>query len=138
MAVLRGAQMTKVAAGTTPDVGRVHGTLRAFHETVTLAAQTTSDTIEVALLPKGAVVLGFVLTTTVSLSTSTIAIGVTGTVDKYKDALVFTAVDTPTWYGNAAALNTPLAAEETLFITIGTATLPASGSLQVTTLYCFN
>lgn len=138
MANTRAAQMTKLDAGTTPAPGFVDGTVRAFAETVTYASQAAGDTIEVARLPKGAVVLGILLTADTSSGTATIAIGTSGSSAKYKAAAAFTATDTPTWVGKAAALNTALSDEETVIITVGTAALPASGTLNVTFFYTFN
>lgn len=119
----------------TPPVVSQAATVRTFVETITLAAQATTDTIEFAVVPKGAKVLGFLVTTTATLGSSTIAFGITGTVAKYKAAATFTTTDTPTWFGKAAALNTRLSADETLIITIAAADLPAAGTLTITTFY---
>ena len=62
-------------------------------ETVTLASQTAADTIAVARLPKGAVLRGARIMTSVTLGASTIAIGIAGTTGKYRAAAVFTATD---------------------------------------------
>lgn len=138
MANTRAAQMTKLNAGTTPAPGFVDGTVRAFTETVTYASQAASDTIEVARLPKGAVVVGIQFCADTSSGTATLSMGTSGSPAKYRAAATFTATDTPTLVGKAAALNTALAAEETVILTVGTAALPASGTLQVTVLYNFN
>lgn len=141
MATLYGAQMAKFRSANPPDKVNVQdfgGKLRVFNETVTLATQTTSDTIEVAKLPKGAIVLFGVLTATVSLGSSTLAIGVAGTTGKYRAAATFTATDTPTLFGVTANLGTPLAAEEIVFVTIAAASLPASGTLRVQLVYVEN
>src|SRR5438034_3377617 len=79
MTVFYGTQMTKIdSVAATPGVGFVHGNVRCFAETVTYATQTTSDTIEVGLLPKGAVFLFGLITTSVSTGSATLAIGITG------------------------------------------------------------
>ena len=137
MAVLRGIQMTNVNAGITADPGFVHGTVRCFAEEVTLASQTTADTIEVALLPKGAIPLYAVISTSVTLATSQLAIGITGTTGKYRAAATLTAV-TPEVFGVNAGIGAAISAEETVFITISVATLPASGTLRVLFFYAFN
>lgn len=137
MTVFTGTQMTKLQANpaTTPDPGLVDGTVRCFVEDVTLATQTTSDTIEVARLPKGAIPLYGVLSASATLgATATIAIGITGTTGKYRAAATHT-VTTPTLFGVNAALGGALAAEETVFITIAAASLPASGTLRVMFVY---
>lgn len=138
MTVFYGAQMSKLrntVPQDLPAVADVHGRVRVFNEKVTLASQTTADMIEVAKLPKGARVLYGLLTSSVSLGSSTIAIGVAGTTGKYRAAAVFTAVDAPTAFGVAANIGEPLAAEEIVFLTIGAATLPASGTLRVKVFY---
>jgi len=75
-----------------------------------------------------------VITSTVSLGSSTVAVGITGTTGKYRAGAVFTAVDTPTMFGPAAqigAVDPALTAEESVFVTIGAASLPASGTLVI-------
>lgn len=140
MAVLFGQNMTKlrVVPTTAPAPGFVDGVVRVFSEEVTLAAQATTDTIEVARLPKGAVPLYGVLSNTVTLgATAQIAIGITGTTGKYRAAAVKTTV-TPEVFGVSAGLGEALAAEEIVFITISVAALAASGTLRVQMYYTFN
>ena len=141
MTVFYGTQMAKFRSTVPPalvDVADMGGKLRVFSETITLATQTTADTIEVARLPKGARVLYGVLVTTVILGTSTVAIGIAGTTGKYRTAATFTTADAPTLFGNTSVLGTALAAEEIVFITIGTASLPGSGTLRVMMVYAEN
>lgn len=106
--------------------------LRRFRATVTLASQGTSDTIVLADIPAGMVFAGGELTSSVSLSTSTIAIGTAASTGKYKAAGTFTATDTPTPFGVTTAMAmAPLAAPDRVIVTIGTAALPASGTLVI-------
>jgi hypothetical protein len=138
MTVFYGTQMNglrNTVPQSLPAVADVHGRVRCFNETVTLASQTTSDTIEVAKLPKGARVLYGVLTTDTSLGTATVAIGISGNTGKYRAAATFTATNAPTFFGVAANVGQALSAEEIVFITIGTASLPASGTLRVMMFY---
>lgn len=108
------------------------GNLRRYRATITLASQTTSDTIVCAVVPQGESFAFGVISTDTSLGSSTVAIGITGTVAKYKAAATFTATDTPTFFGKTAqAGNVALTADETIFITIAAATMPASGTLVV-------
>jgi hypothetical protein len=109
--------------------------VRVFNEKVVLASQPTSDIIEVARLPKGARVLYGLLSSTVSLGSATLAIGIAGTAAKYRAAAVFTAVDTPTLFGPAGVAGEPLASEEIVILTIAAAALPASGTLRVMVFY---
>lgn len=140
MATLYGTQMTKlhVAPQTVPDPGFVDGTLRVFNEEITLAGQPTTDVVEVARLPKGAVPLYGVLLADTSLGTATVAVGVSGDTGKYRAAGTFTATDTPTHFGVAANMGKALTAAETVLLTIGTASLPGSGTLRLMFVYSFN
>jgi len=116
------------------------GRVRVVSDSVTMAAQTTSDTIVLfgGKLPVGAQVLYGVLTTTTSLGSAEIAIGVTGTTGKYRASAVFTATNTPTLFGVASNLLTPLTSEEQVFITIAAASLPGSGTLHVQLFYALD
>lgn len=129
-AELAGQYSTPVVKPAAPN--GVNSKLRRFTATVTLASQTTSDTIVIGQIPTGMDFCYGVLTSTVSLGTSTVAIGYSGATGAYRTAAAFTAVDTPTLFGNAAQVKAaPLAAEQQIFITIGTASLPSSGTLIV-------
>lgn len=114
--------------------------LRRVRGTITLGTQTTSDTIVIGELPAGATFAYGILTSTVSLGSSTIAVGITGTTGKYRAAATFTATDTPTMFGTTATVGADdpaLAANETVFITIAAASLPASGTLVVDLVYSY-
>lgn len=137
MANTQGARMTQLAAGTTPGPGLVDGTPRCFVEEIALASQAISDTIEVARLPKGAVPLYGVVVSSVSLGASTLEIGVSGTAAKYRAAATL-AVTTPELFGVAGGVGQALSAEEAVIVTVGTAALPASGTLRVMVVYAFN
>ena len=113
-----------------PSGGKVDGNVRVKRATITLASQTTSDTIVIAKAIAGEEFLYGTINNTVSLGTSTLAIGVTGTTGKYKTAGTKTTTDTVATFANVAA-QTTLTADEEIFITIGTANLPASGTLVV-------
>ncbi|WP_271896321.1 hypothetical protein [Candidatus Phyllobacterium onerii] len=112
----------------------VHGgNSRRYRATITLASQASGDTITLARIPVGSYFDGGSMVSTVTLGTSTVAIGVAGTAAKYKAAAVFTAVDTPTAFGTAAQTGsqTGLTAYEDIILTIGVAALPAAGTLVV-------
>lgn len=114
--------------------GAVHGgNTRVYRATITLAAQASGDTITLARIPAGAFFVGGEIVSSVSLGSSTVAIGVAGTAAKYKAAAVFTAVDTPTSFGTASAMGnqTALVAAEDVILTIAAAALPGSGTLVV-------
>ena len=132
MAETLSAELTAAAGTTLVDANVTNAKLRRFKATITLAAQASSDTVKLFKLPKGYAPLYGVLNTSVSLDTATIAIGTaaSGASGKYRAAAVFTAADTPTLFGKNAA-NAILAADEEVILTVGTAALPASGTLIV-------
>lgn len=140
MAVLYAANATN-AFNTNPPVKSppsAHGgRVRVLSDTVTYATQTTSDTIIVGggRLPVGARVLFVKMTTSVTTGSATLSLGITGTTAKYKSLAAITTADVPQTFGPAAALNVPLTAEEQLFLTIGGASLPGSGTLVVAVYY---
>lgn len=141
MTVFYAPEIAKLIAGSgtvgTPAQGFTDGTLRAQTAVVTLNSQATTDTIVVGLLPKGSIFLYGILNNSASLSTATVAIGITGTTGKYRAALVKTTT-TPEVIGVGGAHGVVLTANETVFITIATASLPASGTLSVTLVYAEN
>ena len=106
--------------------------LKRFRATVTYNTQTTSDIIHVARFPAGTVFAFGIANTSVSTSTATIAVGITGTTGKYLAAAAMTTANQPILFVSETAADealTPYTAEEQVFITIGTASLPASGTL---------
>jgi hypothetical protein len=106
--------------------------------TLTGTAITTSDTLNICVQPAGSLHQLGILTSGVSLGTSTLAIGISGTTGKYRAAATFTSVNTPTIFGLAAILanQTVLAADERIIGTIAVASLPTSGeSLVIQMVY---
>lgn len=107
------------------------GRMRRWRATVALAAQADGDTIVLANVPAGHVFAFGVLNSSVSLGTSTIAIGTDTTAGKYRASAVHTAT-TPTMFGLfSAADDDPLTADEEVILTNTTAALPGSGTLVV-------
>lgn len=115
----------------------IDGKTKAYQATITLASQASADTIVIAKAKQGEKFVAGIITTDTSLSTATIQIGNKDDADKYKADAVFTSTNTPTLFGNAAAM-AALAGDEEIFITVGTAALPASGTLKVTMLFAVN
>lgn len=128
---------TAAAAGVRPSASVYGARLKRLRASITLASQTTSDTLLLGVLPAGATFAYGVLNTTASLGSATLAIGIAGTTGKYRAAGAFTTTDTPTFFGPAAqaALASPLTAEESVIGTIAAANLPASGTLVVDLYY---
>lgn len=119
-----------------PNASYAGGRVRRYRDTITLASQTTSDTIQLQRVPPQVVFCFGILLSTVTLGSSVIAIGVTGNTGKYRTAATFTAVETPTLFGKSTSNDDDFTtAEEEAFITITTASLPASGVLVVDRYY---
>ena len=115
-----------------PD-GRVHGgRMRRYRATITLASQASGDDIVIARLPEYSVFAYGVLNTDTSLGSSKIKIGHDGDDDIYRSEATFTATNAPTMFGrNLGVAEGPLAEQKEIKLTIGTAALPASGTLVV-------
>ena len=111
--------------------GVVGGRVRRFRATITLASQASGDTIVLANVPAGHTLAYGVLNSTVSLGTAKIKIGTSADDDKYRANATHTAT-VPTMFGpNAAVSGAASTAAEEVIAEIGTAGLPASGTLVI-------
>ena len=130
------ANQTAAPTGYKPAATVYGGRIRRLRATFTLNTQTTSDTLVVGTLPAGATFAYGVVNASATLGASaTVAIGNSGSTGKYRAAAVFTAA-APTLFGDSAAVAaSPLAAEEQVIVTIGTASLPGSGTFIVDLYY---
>jgi hypothetical protein len=95
------------------------------------ATQGSSDVLTLGQIPANARIKSIKMTSSVSLGSSTVAIGISGTAAKYRAAGVFTTVDIPTIVGPGAVAKAAAAnsVAETLIATVATAALPSSGTL---------
>jgi hypothetical protein len=88
--------------GTSPQVqpdGKLqNGKVRCLQASFNLASavQANGDVLTLGQIPAGARIKTIKMTSSVSLATSTVAIGIAGTVAKYRAAARFTTVDVPT------------------------------------------
>lgn len=106
--------------------------VRRYRASITLASQAAADTVVLANIPSGYCFAYGVLTASVSLGSSTVAVGNSTAAGKYRVAAVNTAVDTPAVFGTAAAVSgVPSTSQEQVILTVATAALPASGTLVV-------
>lgn len=132
------ANQTVAPVGYKPRATVYGARTKRMRATVTLATQTVSDILVFGNLPAGATFAYGVITSSVSLATATLAVGITGTTGKYRTAAVSTATDAPALFGNTAAVGAAdpaLSAEEQVIGTIAVASLPASGTLVVDLYY---
>lgn len=118
-----------------PSAGAYGARFRRYRASITLAAQATTDNILLAVLPSGSTYCFGMLTSSVSLATSVIAIGtnqVHASNGQLRAAGTFTTVDTPTPFGLTSALTAAaLTADTRIYLTIATAALPGAGTLCV-------
>jgi len=108
-------------------------------DVIPYAAQAAADTITCQSLPKGATPVAFILNTSDTTGTATLAIG-DGTTPTYFSGAgaVLTTPDTPTHRLKTSVAGTKLTAETPVVITVGVAPLPSAGAgkqLVVHTLY---
>ena len=123
---------------TTQNSGGFQGArVRCFRATLPYDGQASGDDIVLAVVPAGyTFAYGMIVASATAGASATIAIGVTGTTGKYRTAATFTAANTPTLFGNAAAMDdTALTSAETVLATVGTASLPNSADFAVVYLY---
>lgn len=138
MATTNGTRMAQLLASpqNLPDVRHVGARIRMFNENVLMNSQAAGDDIRIARLPVGAVPYVGIINASATLGASaTLAIGIAGSTGKYRTAAVFTNANTPTLFGNAAAMGEVNTTEETVLGTVAVAALPSSGNFRVMMLY---
>lgn len=95
---------------------KVTGTIWANGDTIVLGKKRANEKL-----------VGIRLTTGTSLATSTLDIGITGTLEKYAADKTLTVVDTPTQIGpKASTLDDAPGDEETILATVGVADIAAA------------
>ena len=133
------ANATSIAAGAvTPnflDPALLGGRVRIAMADFTFASDAQAAYTAPIRLPAGARVIGAFIGSTVSLGSTTLAIGISGTAGKYRAAATYTSTDTLTWLLQVANTGAKLTAEEQIIITLAAANAPASGTLRVGFLY---
>lgn len=98
----------------------------------TLAADAAGTYTVPIRIPRGARVIQFGMNASATLGgTATVAIGIAGTVGKYRAAAVYTTADAWTFFALNAATGAELANEEQIIMTVAAAALPASGRLLI-------
>jgi hypothetical protein len=136
-------QFTGATPPTPPGDEALGGRKRVYRATVNLDAPklspsqsgtsvTIADTVSLCRVPAGMRFIEGRITSSVSLGTSTVAIGNAVSPGKYRAAAVFTAVDTPTLFGTAVAMAAAAAtAEEEVLLTVATANLPTTAGAKL-------
>lgn len=131
------ANQTSAPVGYKPNATTYGGRIRSIRASFTLASQATTDTLVIGNLPAGSTFAGGLLHSDTSLgATATLAIGIAGATGKYRTAATFTSTNTPTDFGNTAAVvEDATTAERQVIGTIAAAALPASGNLCIEIFY---
>lgn len=137
--VLDGASPNSQAAGNVQ-----HAKLSIIKASIDLATFgatiTSSDEVVLGELPTDATFMYGVITASATMGASAaLAIGTSPTHasnGQYRAAAVFTAVETPTLFGLTAAMVAPATTTPTpVFLTVGVASLPTSGRLDILIAY---
>jgi hypothetical protein len=101
----------------------------------TQAGIATTDNLLLGIIPAGYVFDFGMITSSVTLSTAVVAIGtnpVHASNGQYRAAATFTAVDTPTLFGLAAAQSAAANTTDTrVYLTAATAAVPSAGTLVI-------
>lgn len=112
--------------------GRVRVAMAEFNCATDVVGTYTAPIV----LPRGArVICGFINSTVTMGATATIAIGIAGTVGKYRAAAVYTTADTFTLLALGAVTAEELTAPEQIIMTVAAASLPATGKLVIGFFY---
>ncbi|CAB4156987.1 hypothetical protein UFOVP747_15 [uncultured Caudovirales phage] len=123
-------------AGTMAAVTTMAARRRTALAVFTLASDAAGTYPLPFVIPAGARVLEIRLNTSVTLGASaTLAVGVTGTVGKYRAAATFTTADQWVSLALNAVTGVPLTAPEQIILTTAVAALPASGRLLIEVQY---
>jgi len=124
---------TQASPAGVPSASNGYGArVHRYRASITLAAQASGDTVVLANIPPGSCFAGGDIVSDTSLGTATVSIGNASSAAKYKAAAVFTATDTPTQFGKAAAYaGAASSAVEQVLLTVGAAALPSSGQLVI-------
>jgi len=108
--------------------------MRRYRASIVLASQVfgAGNEIILAKVPAGLTFAFGMINTDTSLGTSTVSVGISGTVGKYLAAQVLTGTNTATIFSLVAQEEaTAYTAEEVIFLQVLVANLPASGNLVV-------
>ena len=143
MANFYGTNMTSILSappsdGTKLDAALIGGKVRCFVETVTLTSAINSDgtsaNIFIARLPANSRFLKAEVVSTVSLTTSTLAI-TDGTTIFAPAKAYGTTADAIISYGDGDYVGDEVTEQTDLYADVGTAALPASGEVKFLTWY---
>lgn len=126
-----------VKGGEKIDAHSYNAKLKRIRATIQFDGQAAGDDVVLGDLPVGAIFAYGIINASASAgATATIAIGKDGATGKYRTAGTFTAANTPTMFGNAAAVDdAPLSSPERLIATFAAAALPNSADFMVIDIY---
>lgn len=109
------------------------GRQKLNRNTFTLAAQASGSLLYLGRIPNGARFNKLQVTNSVSLGSSTLAVGYTpAAYNDFLAAITFTGVDTPSHQGKSAAMGaTPFSADTDIYAIVAAAALPGAGTLVI-------
>lgn len=126
------------AAAYAKSDGRVlQAKLKRLRATIDYDGQANGDTITLGKLPPGAAFAYGVLDASATFgAAATLAIGIAGEPARFRAAAIFTAADTPTLFGKAAAVAAdPFTEEKTVIATVGAAAAPNSADYLIVDIF---
>lgn len=129
------AALLQTTPKTFPNAAYAQGRLKRSRNSITMASQASADTITCLPLPIGHVFAFGVINASATLGSTTLKIGYSGTTEAYRADATFTTA-TATLFGlSPESDNDPATSTVEPLITVGTATMPASGTLLVDFYY---
>lgn len=144
MSTFNGTLMTDIISppsdGAKADAAQIGTKLRAFIETIDLENTNVDagDKVRVARIPANSRLLGFLVCSTHSLSTSTLAFGTEGTAAAYATAKAYgTTANEWVFFGDADKIGDEITSQTDVYMTVAGADLPNAGNreLKVIAIY---
>lgn len=114
---------------------------RRIRSTINFADRTLNpgDDVVIGVRPVNSYLISHRVLASVSLGSTTLAIGTPGNTGKYRAAAPFTTPDTPAPVATAANVAADkLSAAETMIATFGAAATPGAGLLVIDTFYTYD
>ena len=122
-----------------PDKG-YGGKLVGFTAVGTFAGQGATATWQAFKIPASYILLYGLIAVDTTTGSTTVAVGVAGDTARYKAAAAMTTINTPILFSSVIAASSPLqvdppvpmGADTEVLVTLAAATLPSTGTLQIT------
>lgn len=129
------AALLQTTPKTFPNAAYAQGRLKRSRNTIVMASQLAADIIKCLPLPIGMVFAFGIINASATLGSTTLKIGYSGTTEAYRADATFTAAVATMFGLSPEADNDPSTSVIEPLITVGTATMPSSGTLVVDFYY---